>query len=285
MKLDTNQIWWDFEIRSKQSLFDLKLREVWRYRDLMQMFVIRDFKAFYKQTVLGPVWFFIQPLFTMAMYIFVFGNLVGLSTDGVPQPLFYLAGIICWTYFSDCLIKTANVFRTEAPILGKVYFPRVIMPLSVVASNLIRFGVQFFLFLLAIGYFALSGSSISVSYYLVLFPFLVACLALQGLGLGMIVSALTTKYRDLSLLLTFGVQLLMYATTVVYPLSSLQGVTRTVIAFNPITSVIEGVRKGFFNEGTFDMHSLTYLLIVTPLIFILGLVIFNRVERDFVDTI
>ena len=285
MKLDGKEIWWDFEIRSKQSLFDLKLQEVWRYRDLMQMFVIRDFKAFYKQTVLGPVWFFIQPLFTMAMYIFVFGNLAGLSTDGVPQPLFYLAGIICWTYFSDCLLKTANVFRTEMAILGKAYFPRVIMPMSVVVSNLIRFGVQLLLFLLALVYFLLSGYSFSISSYLLLFPILIGCLALQGLGLGMIISALTTKYRDLSLLVTFGVQLLMYATTVVYPLSSLDGVTRSIIAFNPITPVIEGVRKGFFDQGIFDLFSLGYLVGSTACIVILGLLVFNKVERSFIDTI
>ena len=249
------------------------------------MFVLRDFKAFYKQTVLGPIWFFVQPLFTMGVYVLVFGNLAGLSTDGIPQPLFYLAGIICWTYFQDCLLKTANVFRTEKAILGKVYFPRIIMPLSIVSSNLIRFAVQLVLFLLAIGYFAAIGSTIEFSSYIFLFPFLIILLALQGLGLGMIVSALTTKYRDLVLLLTFGVQLLMYSTTVVYPLSELNGAIQTVVGLNPITSVIEGVRKGFFDQGMFDLTSLIYLLISTLVIFLVGLIIFNKVERSFVDTI
>lgn len=277
--------YWDLEISSKQSLFDLKVRDIWRYRDLLQMFVIRDFKAFYKQTILGPVWFFIQPLFTMGVYIFVFGNLAGLSTDGIPQPLFYLAGIICWTYFSDCLIKTANVFRLEVAILGKVYFPRVIMPLSVVISSLIRFGVQLLLFILAILWFVYTGVSVSFSSYIFLFPILVTCLALHGLGLGMIVSALTTKYRDVALLLTFGVQLLMYSTTVIYPLSSLEGKIRTIIGLNPITQIIEGVRKGFFDQGLFDVNSLLYLLISTVVVLLLGLVIFNKVERNFVDTV
>ncbi len=277
--------YWDLEISSKQSLFDLKLRDIWRYRDLLQMFVLRDFKAFYKQTILGPVWFFIQPLFTMGVYIFVFGNLAGLSTDGIPQPLFYLAGIICWTYFSDCLLKTSNVFRQEGAILGKVYFPRVIMPLSLIFSNLIRFIVQLVLFLLAISYFVIQGTTLTLSLYLWLFPILILCLALQGLGLGMIVSALTTKYRDVALLLGFGVQLLMYSTTVVYPLSSLNGNIQTIIGLNPITLVIEGVRKGFFNQGLFDLYSLVYLLFSTLIVLILGLIIFNKVERHFVDTI
>ncbi len=276
---------WDLEISSEQSFFDFKIRDIGIYRDLLKMFVIRDFKAFYKQTILGPIWFFIQPLFTMGVYIFVFGNLAGLSTDEIPQPLFYLAGIICWTYFQDCLIKTANVLRTEAAILGKVYFPRIIMPLSTVVSNLIRFGVQLFLFLLAIGYFVFIGISIPVSPYLVLFPILITCLALQGLGLGMIISALTTKYRDLAFLLTFGVQLLMYATTVVYPLSSLSGKVQIIIALNPITQIIEGVRKGFFNQGLFDLNSLAYLCGSTFVILLSGLVIFSKVERNFVDTV
>ncbi|MEQ9423202.1 MAG: ABC transporter permease [Cyclobacteriaceae bacterium] len=276
---------WDLVIKPQNNLFDLNLKDIWRYRDLLRMFVLRDFRAFYKQTVLGPVWFFIQPLFTMGVYIFVFGNLAGLSTDGVPQPLFYLAGIICWTYFQECLLKTANVFRTEGAILGKVYFPRVIMPLSVVVSNLIRFGVQLLLFVLAIAYFLLTGIDIPFTPWLFLFPILIICLALQGLGMGMIISAMTTKYRDLALLLTFGIQLLMYTTTVVYPLSSLGGNVRTMIALNPMTPVIEGVRKGFFGQGVFDINSLTYLLLSTFVLLFFGLVIFNKVEKTFVDTV
>lgn len=285
MATQESENYWDLEISGKQSLFDLKLRDVWRYRDLLQMFVMRDFKAFYKQTILGPVWFFIQPLFTMGVYIFVFGRLAGLSTDGVPQPLFYLAGITCWSYFQECLTKTATVFKTEANILGKVYFPRVIMPLSVVVSSLVKFGVQLLLLVLAMVYFRYLNAEFAPSIYLLLFPILIIFLALQGLGFGMIVSALTTKYRDLALLLTFGVQLLMYATTVVYPLSSLSGKMKLIISLNPMTYVIEGVRKGLFGEGIFDMNSFIYLTVTTFFITLFGLVIFNKVERNFVDTI
>ena len=249
------------------------------------MFVLRDFKAFYKQTILGPIWFFVQPLFTMGVYVFVFGNLAGLSTDGIPKPLFYLSGIICWTYFQDCLMKSANIFRTEKAILGKVYFPRIIMPLSLIISNLIRFSVQLCLFIIVLIYFFVQGADIHFSPFLTLFPLLVLCLALQGLGIGMIVSSLTTKYRDLVLLLTFGVQLLMYTTVVVYPLSSLSGKAQLLVSLNPVTAILEGVRMGFFGIGIFNLGSLTYLLLITIIIFVTGIVIFNKVERNFVDTI
>lgn len=276
---------WDLIIQPQNSFFDLKLKEVWRYRDLLILFVRRDIVSFYKQTILGPVWFFIQPVFTTLVYVIVFGNLAGLSTDGLPQPLFYLAGITSWNYFADCLNKTSTVFRDNSSIFGKVYFPRIIMPLSIVFSNLMRFGIQMLLFLVVLGYYLITGLSISIDFHLLLFPVFVAAMAMQGLGLGMIVSAMTTKYRDLAFLLTFGVQLLMYGTTVIYPLSSLSGLLFWAVALNPMTFVIEGFRKSLLGVGVFDEYTLVYTLISSSVILLFGLLIFNKVEKDFVDTI
>lgn len=276
---------WDLVIKPQSGLFDLRLADVWRYRDLLLMFVKRDFISFYKQTILGPIWFFIQPLFTMAVYVFVFGNLAGLSTDGIPQPLFYLAGITAWTYFSDCLTKTSTVFRDNASIFGKVYFPRIIMPISIVISNLVRFGVQCVLLGVIYVYFMATGWQPQVTSYILLLPLLVAVMAALGLGLGMIVSALTTKYRDLALLVNFSVQLLMYTTSVVYPLSSVSGKIYILVSANPLSFVIEGIRKGLFGEGVFDAAALAYSSGVSLVVLIFGIVIFNKVEKTFVDTV
>lgn len=208
----------DWSIEPQSSLFDLKLKDTWAYRDLLWLLVRRDFVSFYKQTILGPLWFFIQPLLTTIIFTFVFGNLAGISTDGLPQPLFYMAGITAWNYFSECLTKTSTVFKDNANIFGKVYFPRLIMPLSIVMSNLVRFGVQFLLFLMVMGYYYfIAKEDFSITWAISLFPLVVILMALLGLGLGMLISAMTTKYRDLAFLVTFGVQLLMYATTVIYP--------------------------------------------------------------------
>lgn len=276
---------WDLVIEPQSNLLDLKLKEVWRYRDLLVLFVRRDIVSFYKQTILGPLWLFIQPIFTTIVFIFIFGNLAGLSTDGLPQPLFYLAGITSWNYFADCLNKTSTVFRDNSAIFGKVYFPRIIMPLSIVLSNLLRYGIQMLLFLAALIYYLISGLTISLDFHLLLFPVFIITMAMQGLGLGMIVSALTTKYRDLAFLLTFGVQLLMYATTVIYPLSSLSGKLYYLVAINPMTFVIEGIRKSLLGIGVFDSYTLAYTIISSSLILLFGLLIFNKVEKDFVDTI
>lgn len=211
---------WDLVIEPHSSLFQLNLKNVWRYRDLLWLLVKRDFVSFYKQTILGPLWFFIQPLFTTIIFTFVFGNLAGLSTDGLPQPLFYMAGITSWYYFADCLTKTSTVFKDNANIFGKVYFPRLIMPLSIVVSNLVRFGVQMLLLFMMMGYYAYIGAAFTPNAYILLFPVLVFQMALLGLGLWLVITALTTKYRDLAFLITFGVQLIMYATTVIYPLSA-----------------------------------------------------------------
>jgi lipopolysaccharide transport system permease protein len=276
---------WDLIIEGKTSLFDLKFREVWHYRDLLLMLVKRDFVSFYKQTVLGPVWFFIQPLFTTIIFTFVFGNLAGLSTDGLPQPLFYLAGITAWNYFADCLTKTSTVFKDNANIFGKVYFPRLIMPLSIVASNLVRFGVQMLLFFGVMAYFALVGADFRITSAILLFPLLILMMAFLGLGLGLVITAMTTKYRDLSFLVSFGVQLLMYLTTVIYPLSAAPEKYKHLIELNPMTGIIETFRYAFLGKGNFSAWSLGYSAAGTLIIIIVGIVIFNKTEKNFVDTV
>ncbi|MEQ9377763.1 MAG: ABC transporter permease [Imperialibacter sp.] len=276
---------WDLVIRPTSGLLDLKLKQVWKYRDLLWMFVKRDFISFYKQTILGPVWFFIQPLFTMGVYMFVFGSLAGISTDELPQPLFYLAGITAWTYFSECLTKTSRVFIDNVHIFGKVYFPRIVMPLSIIISSLIKLSVQLSLLLVMMAYYFIQGANFSPSIYILLFPILLLLMASLALGLGMIVSSLTTKYRDLVFLITFGVQLLMYSTTVVYPLSSLYGVYRLAILANPMTTIIEGVRLGFLGQGSFTWLGFLYTCGITALILFIGTLVFNKVEKNFVDTV
>jgi lipopolysaccharide transport system permease protein len=281
---------WDLILKPRTSLFDLNLAEVWRYRDLLWLFVRRDFVSFYKQTILGPVWFFIQPVFTTVIYTFIFGGLANISTDGLPQPLFYLAGITAWNYFADCITKTSTVFRDNVNIFGKVYFPRLVMPLSLVISNLIRFAVQMVLFLLAMAWFRwVKGyTSFHITPYILLFPVIVVLMAFLGLGIGMIVSALTTKYRDLAFLILFGVQLLMYATTVVYPLSAAILKFKKlswIIKYNPMTAIIETFRVGFLGGGTFTWGLFAYSLVTSVFILFFGVFIFSKVERNFVDTI
>jgi len=276
---------WDLVIEPQSSLLQLNLKDVWRYRDLLWLLVKRDFVSFYKQTILGPLWFFIQPLFTTIIFTFIFGNLAGLSTDGLPQPLFYMAGITAWNYFADCLTKTSTVFRDNANIFGKVYFPRLIMPLSIVVSNLVRFGVQMLLFFMMIGYYAFTGADFHLNAYVLLFPVLVLMMALLGLGLGLIITALTTKYRDLAFLITFGVQLMMYATTVIYPLSAAPAAYKWVIELNPMTGIIEAFRYGFLGEGSLTFQTLGYSIAFTLIALVLGVIIFNKTEKTFVDTV
>lgn len=278
----------NWEIAPKNNLLDLRLNEVWAYRDLLTLLVRRDFVSFYKQTILGPLWFFIQPLFTTVIFTFIFGDLAGISTDGLPKPLFYMAGITAWNYFADCLTKTSTVFKDNANIFGKVYFPRLIMPLSIVVSNLVRFGVQMLLFLMFMGYYYATGAHFSISWAIVLFPLIVVLMALLGLGAGMIISAMTTKYRDLAFLLSFAVQLLMYATTVIYPLSTALAKYPSyswIIEYNPMTPIIETFRYGFLGEGAFSWASLGYATVVTFICLIFGIIIFNKVEKTFVDTV
>lgn len=276
---------WDLKIKPQDNLFHLNLKDVWNYRDLLWLLVRRDFVSFYKQTVLGPLWFFIQPLLTTIMFTLVFGRLGGFSTDGLPAPLFYLAGITAWNYFADCLTKTSTVFRDNANIFGKVYFPRLIMPLSIVVSNLVRFGVQFLLFLLALAFYAFKGTVFQPTWAILLFPVVVILMAGMGLGAGMIISAMTTKYRDLAFLLTFGIQLLMYATTVIYPLSVVSAKYKGLITSNPMTALMETFRYGFLGKGSFSWASLGYSASLTMLFLLVGIVIFNKVEKNFIDTV
>lgn len=276
---------WDLVIKGQSSLFDLKFADLWCYRDLLLMFVKRDFVSFYKQTILGPLWFFIQPIFTTFVFTFVFGSLAKMDSDGLPHFLFYLSGITAWNYFSDCLVKTSTVFKDNANIFGKVYFPRLIMPLSIVVSNLVRFGVQMILLVGTMVYFR---NDFHMPLAVLFFPVLVALMALLGLGLGLIITAMTTKYRDLTFLVTFGVQLLMYGTTVIYPLSEAKkkfSDMAWIIELNPMTGIIEAFRYCLLGRGEFTLASIGYSAIVTLIVLMLGVVIFNKTEKNFVDTI
>jgi lipopolysaccharide transport system permease protein len=279
---------WDIEISADHNLIDLKLKDVWHYRDLLLLLVRRDFVSFYKQTIFGPLWFFIQPLFTTIVFTFIFGNLAAIPTDGLPRPLFYLAGITAWNYFADCLTKTSSVFTSNAALFGKVYFPRLVVPLSIVVSNLIRFGVQLLLFFFMMAFYFIKGADIHITWYILLFPVLITLMAMLGLGMGMIISALTNKYRDLSFLVTFGVQLMMYITTVVYPLSTVAKKYpryEWIVAYNPMTPLIEAFRKAFLGSGTVSLGYLAGSTVIITLVLLLGVIIFNKVERTFIDSV
>jgi lipopolysaccharide transport system permease protein len=280
-----NDFEWDLTIKPDDSFLKFNFKELWHFRDLLLLLVKRDFVSFYKQTVLGPLWFFIQPLFTTIVFTFVFGQLASISTDGLPQPLFYLAGITAWNYFAECLTKTSTVFKDNASMFGKVYFPRLIMPLSIVASNLVRFGVQMILFLGMMAYYAWQGAAFTPTWALLMFPVLVLLMGLLGLGLGLIITAMTTKYRDLAFLVTFGVQLLMYATTVIYPLSSAPIKYKQFIELNPMTGIIEAFRFSFLGKGEFSPSSIGYSVLITLIVLFFGIVIFNKTEKTFVDTV
>lgn len=276
---------WTEIIEPRNRLLDLGLRDVWRYRDLVMLFVRRDFVSTYKQTVLGPIWFFIQPLLTTLTYVIIFGNVARLPTDGLPALLFYLSGVTIWNYFAQTLTATATVFRDNAGIFGKVYFPRLTMPLSIVISNLVRFGIQLGLFLAVWAYYLFATDAVHPTAYILLTPVLVVLMGLLSLGLGMLFSALTTKYRDLAILLTFGVQLAMYATPIIYPASSLPVKYRWLLQANPMTPIIETFRYGFLGSGTFTWASLTYSTVLTFAILMLGVIVFNRVQKSFTDTV
>jgi lipopolysaccharide transport system permease protein len=277
---------WDLRIRPQTSVFNMHLKEIWHYRDLLVLLVKRDIISFYKQTLLGPLWFFVQPLLTTVIYVFIFGNLAGLSTDGLPGPLFYMTGVVAWNYFAECLTKTSTVFRDNANIFGKVYFPRVIMPLSIVVSNLVRFGIQFLLLLLTLAYFSFfKGFIFQPTIYILLFPVIVILMACLGLGSGLLISALTTKYRDLSFLVVFGVQLLMYATPVIYPFSAAPEKVKQLVAYNPMTHMIEVIRLGLLGKGAFSVSSILYAFISTMVVLFLGIIVFNKVEKTFIDSV
>lgn len=275
---------WTETIDSRHSLFDLKLGEVWRYKDLIYMFVKRDFVSGFKQTILGPLWFFINPVFTTIVYLVVFGGIAKLPTDGIPQVLFYLAGITLWNYFSSCLLGTSNVFTGNAAIFGKVYFPRLVMPLTIVISNLMKFGVQFALFLVAWLYYLIQAK-IEPNIWILTTPLLILLMAAFALGMGMIFSSLTTKYRDLQMLLSFGVSLLMYATPVIYPISALSGIWKKLAMYNPLTGIFECFKYGWLGAGDFSPVMLTISSVIIFVLLAVGTVIFNKVEKSFMDTV
>mgnify|MGYP003368329785 FL=1 len=227
---------WSIEIKPKKKLLDVDLKDIWRYRDLYYMYVKRDIITVYKQTILGPLWFLIQPILTTIMYMFVFGGLAGISTDGIPQPLFYMSGILLWNYFNSAFMVSSNVFTANASVFGKVYFPRLVVPLSGITSNLIKFGIQLILFIVIYLYYYIQGVNLTINWTIILFPILILMIALHAMSWGLIISALTTKYRDLTQLVTFGIQLFMYVTPVIYPLSAAPEKYRMLISFNPLTS-------------------------------------------------
>ena len=292
MSQTTENEQWTTIIKPRTGLFEVNLKEIWDYRDLLTLFVKRTITVQYKQTILGPLWWIIQPAFTVIMYMVVFGGIAGIPTDGIPQPLFYLGGIALWQYFSDCLGKTSNTFVSNAGIFGKVYFPRMIMPLSSVISNLVRFGIQLGLFILVYLYYVIIGQAPSPNWYLALFPLLVVMMAGLALGFGIIISSMTTKYRDLQILFSFIVQLWMYATPIVYPLSQVAGKEKwgihlsTVMCLNPVTPIIETFKHGALGAGEFVgwgwlAYSFGFMLVVLAL----GILIFNKVQKSFMDTV
>ena len=275
-----------YVIRPVSGWFDLHLGDLWRYRDLIMLFVRRDFVAVYKQTILGPLWYVIQPLLTTIVFTIIFGRVARIPTDGLPPTLFYLAGLTTWNYFAGCLTKTSNTFIGNAAIFGKVYFPRLAVPLSVVISGLIGFAIQLALFLCFMAFYALKGMTFAVSPLLLLFlPLLVVQVAALGLGFGIIVSSLTTRYRDLSFLITFGVQLWMYATPIVYPASRIPESWLWLISLNPMTPVVELFRYAFLGTGTVHPWQVAMSLVMTVLILFCGIVLFSRVEKSFMDTV
>ena len=276
---------WDLIVEPKQSIFTIDFKALWRYRDLLMLFVKRDFVAVYKQTILGPLWYIIQPILTAITYSIIFGNIANMSTGGLPKFVFYLSGITMWNYFAECLNKTSNTFISNANIFGKVYFPRLIVPVSIIISNLITFAVQFSFFLLVLLYFYITTDTIHPNRYIFLLPLLVLIMAGIGLGMGIIISSLTTKYRDLRFLVAFGVQLLMFATPVIYLLSMLSEKKKMIILANPLSSIVETFRLAFTGVGEFHWHYLLYSFVFMVVVLIIGVILFNKVEKSFMDTV
>lgn len=278
--------YWTMRIRPHEKLWHIDLGEIWHYRDLIELFVRRNIVVQYKQTVLGPLWYLIQPILTVIMNMVVFGNIAKMSTDGMPQALFYMAGNICWFYFSDCLNQTSNTFTANQNMFGKVYFPRLVVPIAVVISNLLRFVIQVGLFVVLYLYFFLAGAPIAPNWAILLTPLLVVMLAGLGLGFGILISSLTTKYRDFTILFTFIVQLWMYATPIVYPLSMVEkGPLRTLIMANPMTSIIEAFKYATLGQGYFSWFALGYSFLFMSVLLLFSVVIFNKVQRNFMDTV
>ena len=273
-------------IEPKKKWLDVDIKGLWRYRDLYQMYIRRDIVTQYKQTILGPMWYLIQPLFTTIMYMFVFGKLAGISTDGIPQPLFYMAGITLWNYFSSCFVSCSNVFAANQGVFGKVYFPRLVVPLSSVTSNLIRMLIQFLMFIAIYIYFVVTGQfSLSFSLSFLLAPVLILMVGLHAMSWGLIITSLTTKYRDLNMLIGFGVQLLMYATPVIYPLSFAPVQYQTLININPLSPIFEAFKYSCLGVGTFSIGSLLYSIAFLCIVMFFAVILFNRTEQRFMDTV
>jgi len=285
---DTKNQEWLFEIKPKDQFFRLHLKEVWQYRDLLMLFVRRDVVTVYKQTILGPLWYLIQPLFTSIIFTIIFNNVAGIQTGNVPPFLFNLGGIMVWNYFTSCLNDTSDTFKKNASIFGKVYFPRLIVPLSIVISNLLKFGIQFLIFIAFYIFYAFRGMEVQLGLSLLFFPLLVALMGILGLGLGMIISSMVTKYRDLTFLVTFGVQLLMYVSAVMYPMALLKEKLPQfgwLIEYNPLAYVIETARYMLLHEGSISSGGMLYTVGVTIILFFVGLLIFNKTEKSFIDTV
>ena len=280
---------WLYTISAKRKLIDFNFKEIWRYRDLLFLFVKRDIITLYKQTILGPLWYLIQPLFTSVIFTLIFNNLGQIKTGSVPPFLFNLAGITAWNYFRDCLNNTSSTFTKNQNIFGKVYFPRVILPMSITISNLLKFGIQLLIFIGFFIYYYATGYKLSINSNIILFPVYVVIMAMLGLGLGMIFSSLTTKYRDLTVLLTFAVQLLMYVSAVPYPMSEAKSkfppLVASIVEYNPLTQIMEGFRYMLLDIGEFNFVRFLYTLGISLFIFLMGLVIFNRTEKSFIDTV
>lgn len=279
---------WLFEITPKNKFFSLNLKEVWQYRDLLLLFVKRDVVTVYKQTVLGPLWYLIQPLFTSVTFTIIFNTVAGIETGTIPPFLFNLAGIMVWNYFTACLNDTSDTFKKNAAIFGKVYFPRIITPLSVVISNLIKFGIQFFIFVAFYLFFYIQGAPLSLNVYVLFFPFLILLMGILGLGLGMLISSMVTKYRDLSYLIGFGVQLLMYLSAVMYPMALIQDKMPDyawLVQYNPLAYIIETTRYILLGVGTVSLWGLVYTVCITIIVFFVGLLVFNKTEKSFIDTV
>ena len=272
----------------KKNLFDVNLKEIWQYKDLLFLFVRRDFVATYKQTVLGPLWFIIQPIFTTLIFTLIFGKLASIPTDGLPPILFYMCGITCWNYFSESLSKTSNTFTSNANIFGKVYFPRLLVPISIIISNMVKFAIQWFIFLFVLSYYYFSGAQANPNITIAFLPILLMLMAGLGLGFGILISSLTTKYRDFQFLVVFGVQLFMYATPIVYPISLAKeklGTFSWIALANPMSSIVEAMKYAFLGQGQFSWAHLTYSFIFMILLLIVGIITFNKVEQNFMDTV
>jgi lipopolysaccharide transport system permease protein len=275
---------WDSVIESKHSLLDINLKEIWQYRDLLVLFVKRDFVTVYKQTILGPLWFFIQPLLTTITFTIIFGNIAQISTDGSPKLVFYMAGITLWSYFSSCLSNVSATFNSNAGIFSKVYFPRLIMPITTVVSNLMKFGVQFLLFVGFVIYFALK-EQIQPNYYIAFTPFVILLMALISMGLGLVLSTMTTKYKDLTQLISFGVNLLMYATPVIYPSSSVPEKYAALVNLNPLVSLFDYMRFAYLGVGEFQLSSFLYPSVFAVAVLVIGIILFNKTQKTFMDTV